>query len=63
MPYKNKIQDRKWHREYMQKNRKSVTPVVTPKLDPPGGSKGDTLLRPPEFKPFPNHLSKEFQAR
>jgi len=28
MPYKNKTQDREWHRDYMRRKRGNVTPVT-----------------------------------
>lgn len=41
MPYKNKAQDREWHRDYMRRKRGNVTPVtpdVTPDVKTPLGS-------------------------
>ena len=38
-PYKDKVKDREWHREYMRNKRKKrvvTPPTVTPKVDADG---------------------------
>lgn len=60
---------REYMRDYMRK-RRGLNKVLTEKivglnkskLDPPGGSKGDTLSSLPT-KLFPKYLSKEHQMR
>ncbi len=73
MPYKDKLKDREWHKNFMRRKRKPVTPnpnvtpkLVKPLLHPPGetdGTPGGILKRPDNFKLFPTNLSKEYQAR
>lgn len=56
MPYKDKRQDRDWHREYMKRKRKGVTPDtplamgdVTPSVTP------DTRHYDVDGQPIPDY--------